>query len=304
VVNQQQQSRRQPTRTQVAWIGIGIVAVLFVAVVVFGGYYFEWKWTGYPKRTPWDWVDLLIVPVVLALGGYLFTRSETRRTQEIADEQRQDDTLQAYLDGMAQLLADKERPLHRARPDDNLSVGARARTLTALSRLDNSRKRNVLQFLYEAGLITTNRVVLDLRGAALNGADLRGADLSGANLRKANLRGATLSEATLSGTIPFAPLMYPPRGPADLSYADLRKANLRGADLYEARLGGANLRGADLYEARLGGANLRGARGITNEDLERQTYRLEGATMPNGQRYEVWLKSKSSGEDGENRGPS
>ena len=84
-MNQQQQSRRQPTRTQVAWIGIGIVPVLFVAVVVFGGYYFEWKWTGYPKRTPWDWVDLSIVPVVLALGGYLFTRSETRRTEEIAD---------------------------------------------------------------------------------------------------------------------------------------------------------------------------------------------------------------------------
>src|SRR3712207_7044468 len=54
---------RRLTRTQVTWIGIGVAAVLFAAIVVFGGYYFEWKWTGYPKRTPWDWVDLLIVPI-------------------------------------------------------------------------------------------------------------------------------------------------------------------------------------------------------------------------------------------------
>jgi hypothetical protein len=27
---------------------------------------------------------------------------------------------------------------------------------------------------------------------------------------------------------------------------------------------------------------------------------LEGATMPNGQKYEDWLKSKGDGEDGEN----
>jgi hypothetical protein len=33
----------------------------------------------------------------------------------------------------------------------------------------------------------------------------------------------------------------------------------------------------------LRGADPRGARGITNEDLDRQASSLEGATMPNGQ---------------------
>jgi hypothetical protein len=31
---------------------------------------------------------------------------------------------------------------------------------------------------------------------------------------------------------------------------------------------------------------------------------VSGATMPNGQKYEDWFKSKGSGEDGENIGAS
>jgi flagellar basal body-associated protein FliL len=151
VVDQQQKSRR-PTRTQVVWIGIG-VAILIVAVVVFGGYSFEWKWTGYPKRTPWDWMDLLIVPVVLAIGGYLFTSSQNRATQAAAERRAQDEALQAYLDVMSQLLTDEKRPLHRAQIGDSLSSVARARTLAVLPRLDGERKARVVQFLYESGLI-------------------------------------------------------------------------------------------------------------------------------------------------------
>jgi hypothetical protein len=101
-VDQQQQSRW--------WLWMGISAVgLFAAIVVFGGYYFEWKWTGFPKRTPWDWVDLLIVPLVLALGGYLFNRSENRATRGAAKQRARDEALQAYLDQMGQMLLDKER---------------------------------------------------------------------------------------------------------------------------------------------------------------------------------------------------
>jgi uncharacterized protein YjbI with pentapeptide repeats len=45
--------------------------------------------------------------------------------------------------------------------------------------------------------------------------------------------------------------------------------------------------------ADLRGADLRGARGITNEDLDRQASSLEGATMPNGQLYEGEGRSKA-----------
>jgi hypothetical protein len=57
----------------------------------------------------------------------------------------------------------------------------------------------------------------------------------------------------------------------------------------------------DLREADLRGANLFSAEGITNEELEQQAASLEGATMPDGQKYEDWLKDKEgSGKDAEN----
>jgi hypothetical protein len=73
-----------------------------------------------------------------------------------------------------------------------------------------------------------------------------------------------------------------------LSGADLRDANLAGAFFTDADLKDANLEGANLE-----GANLHGARGVTNEELEQQAS-LEGATMPNGQKYEDWLKASGA----------
>jgi uncharacterized protein YjbI with pentapeptide repeats len=289
-------------------------------------------------KTLWDWLELLIIPVVLALGGYLFTRSENQRRdknaedqraldRELADERRQDDTLQAYLDGMSELLTDKDRPLHRARPGDSLSSVARARTLTVLPGLDGRRKGRVVRFLYEAALIHKNAAVF-----LLNGADLSGVDLGSANLSGVNLRGFMLKESELrlaTGTVTSSGSDLTDLSKADLDFADLfgaeltltnlqsasltlanlsesnlSEANLQEADMLAANLRGANLSNARLEGARLDAADLRNAEGMDNEKLERQAKSLERATMPNGQSYEDWLKSKGSGEDGENSGPS
>jgi hypothetical protein len=102
--------------------------------------------------------------------------------------------------------------------------------------------------------------------------------LAGASLTYVNLRGADLRGASLRGTY--------------LTGADLSSAYLRGADLRDAYLTGADLSSADLSSAK-----------VTEEQLVTCKH-LQGVTMPNGQKYEDWLKNKSSGEDGENSGPS
>jgi hypothetical protein len=42
---------------------------------------------------------------------------------------------------------------------------------------------------------------------------------------------------------------------------------------------------------------------LTDEQIDAADF-LDDATVPNGQKYEDWLKSKGRGEDGENRGLS
>jgi uncharacterized protein YjbI with pentapeptide repeats len=117
---------------------------------------------------------------VLAVGGYLFSRSERRNTQAAANEQAQDQALQSYLEQMGQMLLDKDRPLLESAEGDKVRTLARARTLTVLARLDGERKGGVVRFLYESGLVAEDfpkegsHPVLDLREADLKGADLRG----------------------------------------------------------------------------------------------------------------------------------
>lgn len=258
------------TRTSriVRWILV-VAALVLVAEVVGGILYLgemtkPW-WEGAHNKRFWSYLDLLIVPAAIAIGVTVLNLMQNERTRKAEDVQQerelavenqraQDEALQAYLDQMSQLVIDQKRPLRRARPGDDLSAVARARSLTALTRLDASRKRSVLQFLYESGLITKGQVVVDLRQADLSAASLGAADLHTAYLGEANLR------------------------EADLHATDLREADLSDVDLSEGDLSAANLHGALLSEADLRGADLRDAI-------------LTNATMPNGQNYEEWLET-------------
>jgi hypothetical protein len=62
-------------------ITIGIVGVL--ALVIFG-YRLRLAWTGFFNRTLWDWLQLLIVPLVLAIIAFMFQVVETVAQQKIA----------------------------------------------------------------------------------------------------------------------------------------------------------------------------------------------------------------------------
>lgn len=275
---------------------VGLV-IAFLAGIVAAAYFAsvfpEWTGFGPPSldaqghelphaKTLWDWLQLLLVPMVLAVGGYLLTRSENRYALKLQErreeegrkleEQRvQDAALQAYLDQMTQLLLHEK--LRTSEGDDEVRSVARARTLTVLRVLDGARKATVVQFLYEADLIgrrtlSDNKIYAvvslsgadltrsslgraRLRGVNLEEADLREADLDGADLFKAELNGANLTGARLRG----ANLEEAALGQADLREADLDRAYLHRAHLWEVDLDGANLHGVDL-----GGANLQGAR--------------------------------------------
>jgi uncharacterized protein YjbI with pentapeptide repeats len=242
----------QVTRQRGSWlinVALVIVALLGVPLFLAG---LSWLLDVSSLRL----IDILAVPIAIGAAVPLLNWLQQKRELDVEQQSAQDKALHAYLSAMSDLMINHR--LRAPKPEDEVHTAAkplgqdvepsnedvravaRARTLTALSRLDAGRKRSVLQFLYESGLINRGEVIVDLRGADLSDANLSLADLSAANLHRADLKGADLSDT-------------------DLSAANLLKADLRGADLTAAVLTGAHMHKADLREADLTEANLREA---------------------------------------------
>src|SRR5215218_5335350 len=211
-------------------IAIGVSVTAIIVLLAIGGA--ASSWTGFRGKTVWDFLQLLIVPLVLAVIGLWFATQQDARQQQFenqrsdaerkfADQRAQDEALQAYLDQMSQLLLD--RKLLEAEQDTPLYTVAQARTSTLILRLDAEHNESVTRFLINSGLAVSGEASARL------------------------LREITLSHATLSGA-------YLPN--ADLSNADLSYADLRGANLSSAEVSGANLTRAHLFYAHLSKADL------------------------------------------------
>jgi uncharacterized protein YjbI with pentapeptide repeats len=254
------------------WMTVTVFAVftlLFFSVIGIAvlGYIYTWKWTGVVGKTFWDWLKLMIVPVVLGAGGYSVVRAfawsdqlgQQQRTQEAMREAQNtsrqaslDQISLAYIDRMETWLVDREMPLYRSQAGDAIQTLARARTLNVLEALDSRRRGSIVRFLYEARLISIERPIIQLSGANLTGSQLANSILQSVHLSRADLENANLTRASLvQANLSRADLRE-----ADLSWADLRGTDLSRAYLREANLSRAELRGANLSEADLRRANL------------------------------------------------
>ncbi len=294
-----------PAMTRRAWI---VVTALVIAAMVVGNFLGWWDWktligwralVGYirPEEAA-DRKDTVLVYAAMVAGvvaaitaavglaNLYYTRKnlEQQREQQreieknraegaaVLEAQRaQGSALQAYYEQMGKLLTEYEL---RTTSREDIKLLARGRTLTMLKELDANGKGNLLVFLYAAGLIDGDNPAVVLFGAELIEARLRVA-----NLRDANLEGTYLQHVTLRG----ANLQH-----ANLQFANLQFANLRHANLEDANLQFANLQRANLQRAK-----------VTDQQLA-VAASLKGAIMPNGQKYEDWLKDREGrGEDGE-----
>jgi len=240
------------------------------------------RWTGFHEKTLLDYIQLIVLPFVLIAGGQLVSQAVNASARAQALEDAQERRLQEYLNQMASLALDRallNTEITHAGGRVIREV-ARAQTLTALAGMDGPRKRFVVTFLYELGLVNGNDPLIlmntsDLTDADLFGAELFAVNLTGARLATADLEEARLTSAILNGAqlssanLRRALLVDSRLNQADLRLADLTgiaasnasmfAADLRGAILTDANLVGANLRSVDLRGAKLAGANLSGA---------------------------------------------
>src|SRR6266700_249485 len=156
-------------------IAVGAIVLVVVITLIIAGYWFDWTgFNGYNKITTahiisgtnagtttrteeyqpgkalWDWLQLLIIPLVLAIAALLFNLANTHTEQDIAakryeqdqditakryeqdqkiaakryeqdqkialDKQRED-LLQTYLDRMSELLLKEKLSSSEARPE-------------------------------------------------------------------------------------------------------------------------------------------------------------------------------------------
>jgi uncharacterized protein YjbI with pentapeptide repeats len=307
-----------------------VIVIILVGSIVWAGYlrlfrgygWADWTEFGeytdpegeyYRAKTLWD-LELLIIPIVLAIGAWWLNKSERETERKIAEKNREEDraiaderrnqaTLEGYLDRMAELLLEKR--LRESKEVSKVRSIARTRTLAALRDIDNSRKGQVIRFLYETGLIFKEDPIISLYDAKLSGADLSGADLRGAALDVTDLSSADLSDTDLSG----ADLSFTNLSSADLSDATMRSttlkvtnlanailkrtyvtsAELSNADLSGAELSAADLSGADLSDTDLSGADLSGANlseaKVRPGQLD-QVWSVKDAILPNGTKHE------------------
>ena len=250
-----------------------------------------------PGKTLWDWLQLLLIPVVLAIVAFSFNAGQASMNHQLEQQSNQEQVVDTYLNQMSNLLL--QYHLHDSQLSDPIRAIAQATTLTALDRLDGEHKNIIILFLYRADLLkyhyykhgekecidrslpnkfSNEQPIITLSQGNIEGVTINNLKLSCIDLHNMNLEGSNFSTSLLDR----ADLGLSLAMNADFSHASMKAANLYYLDLSEAHLQGAllqyaNMTGICLSHARLDGAALQHA------DLRAYTHSVNYATLFCGQ---------------------
>lgn len=214
-----------------------------------------------PAKTLWDWLQLLVVPLVLAVAAFGLNAAQADRDRQsdqhraerqlsVARDEAREDSLHTYLARMSDLILDRRlrvgvgvSPAHRT----NAQMLARTLTLVELHQMDGPRKAVILQFLWEMALIRQKSRWIERAGSDrweyagqltypivnLAGADLRGLRMEAMQLSPAN--------SSLAETVGGSHGMQQSRVGVDLRGTELQGASFRGTNLANAAFNEANV---------------------------------------------------------------
>jgi hypothetical protein len=231
-----------------------LLLLIIANVAIVSNWISNFKWSGFQKKSFWDWLQLLIVPLMLALGAFYLSSAADFRDSQIAQERKQQEILTDYFSKMQGLIVEtkkskqtpgskesnsEERLLLEFRPT------AKALTLSVLEQLDGKRKGKVITYLAESQLITVDNNKLypqpeiKLDGANLKEIVLENVDLYGIIDMKNKdqiINGIKINNANMKG--------------ANLSKVNLFKSNLMGSNLQNATLKNVDFTGSTMVDSR------------------------------------------------------
>ena len=103
-------------------------------------------WTGFGQidpsiprsKTLWDWMELLIVPIILVVIAIWFNKNTSDRDRKIAVDNREEEALNNYFAHMSELLLDHN--LYIANKNSDVRFIALAETLSVLRQVRDTIK--------------------------------------------------------------------------------------------------------------------------------------------------------------------
>jgi uncharacterized protein YjbI with pentapeptide repeats len=235
-----------------------LLLLIIANVAIVSNWISNFKWSGFQKKSFWDWLQLLIVPLMLALGAFYLNSAADFRDYQIAQERKQQEILTDYFSKMQGLIVEtkkskqtpgskesnsEERLLTEFRPT------AQALTLSVLEQLDGERKGKVIIYLAESQLITVdNNKPYPQPEIKLDGTNLDDIKL-GNNGQRNSLNE---KEMTIIDKI-------------KIRNANMKRANLSGFQLLDSELNGSNLENATLENVNFTGSTMIGSRFINGK---------------------------------------
>ena len=259
------------------WIKWVLSAVLFsltiFLVIIISTWISNFKWSGFQKKSFWDWLQLLIVPLILAFGAFYLNYASETRDKQIAEEGKQQELLKDYFSKMQTLiLAEKTLPKSNNKPTGSPSLDqnqpklspesqaiAKALTFAVLDELDGKRKGKVISYLADSKLIIEDPMLKSK---------------SEINLEHANLKYIVLQDVVM----PFVKINNADMTNARLDNVDLSNSDLADSDLSEATLKDVKLIEAKVYRVNFTKTNLTGVN-FSNTDLNNSNF--YNATLDN-----------------------
>jgi uncharacterized protein YjbI with pentapeptide repeats len=234
------------------WIKMSLSVVLFslsiLIVIIISNWISNFKWSGFQKKSFWDWLQLLIVPLMLAFGAFYLNYASESTDKQIAKEREQQELLKDYFSKMQTLIVETKKSkelqiLNQDRLLEDFKPIAQALTLAVLDELDGKRKGKVITYLAESKFIGKDNPIITLEKA---------------NLQKLKLDNWTGSLIQIKG--------------ADMTEAQINELDLANSNLARSNLSHATLKDVTLVNSDLSGVNLDGAT-LENVILQKDIYK-------------------------------
>jgi uncharacterized protein YjbI with pentapeptide repeats len=218
-----------------------------------------WLWLGLTDKSPWDFVQLLILPALFVVLGYFLNEAANERQRHEVAARFQQGVIKDYYDVITNLVLEKN--LINSKAGQPFSDVAKAYTFNVLETVDGSKKRGIMLFLNSLQLLKINNPIIFFEVGSVVGrykfkrVGFAEADLSGMQLLNVRLAYADFQKTNFKDAIIFGCML----NFADLTGANLKETNLMQTNLSNTLMTEADLSGSNLIGAKLEGCLLSGA---------------------------------------------